>query len=183
MGRLGSPDFSPRQDEKFFPFSYTFASAGGEVIRQGRGFVLVSGPLWCLVRSWSDPGTGNPGRRLLIVDRSQARLAAVLRRWPEGSRGRRWNHWSCIRNRQAHDMNPDLYLCEYHYPEETVRLVQTCDTWPLYQDFTWHGSGLLKVVTRFRDSHVRYHYDGLKVKRIEYSTGGTLRTFAEFTYQ
>ena len=67
INRIGAPGFHPEKGERLYPFTYTFRKAeGGEIVRQGEGFVLVNDPLWCLVRRWRDSITGNPGQRMLI---------------------------------------------------------------------------------------------------------------------
>jgi hypothetical protein len=53
IGRIGSANFQPFQEESMYPFTFVFRKAGaGEIIRQGDGFVLIHGPLWCLVQRW-----------------------------------------------------------------------------------------------------------------------------------
>ncbi|HYR01816.1 MAG TPA: hypothetical protein VES58_00625, partial [Syntrophobacteria bacterium] len=114
IDRLGSSDFSPVPGETLYHFTYTFQKANGEeIVSKGRGFVLVHGALWCLVQHWNDRITGNPGERMLVVDRTGRTLEAEVRRWPEGSRERWGNHWICIRS--AGEAG-DLYLCDYFFP-------------------------------------------------------------------
>ncbi len=181
--RIGAAGFYPDEGEKLYPFTYAFRKAeGGEIVRQGDGFVLVKGPLWCLVRRWRDPATGNPGQRMLIVDRSQRKFEAEVRQWPEGDLRQRWNHWTCIRSTDPHDDTLDLYDCEYFYPEGTERAIYNAESYIFYEAFSWNEDGLLESITRFSNSFVRYSYEGLKVKRIEFGSHKTISTFAEFTY-
>ncbi len=181
--RIGSSGFHPEEGEERYSFTYTFRKAdGGEIVRQGDGFVLVKGPLWCLVRRWRDRATGNPGQRMLIVDRSQRRFEAEVRQWPEGNLRQRWNHWTCIRSTDPQDDTLELYDCEYFYPEGTERAIYSAESYIFYEAFSWNEDGLLESITRFSNSFVRYSYEGLKVKRIEFGSHKTISTFAEFTY-
>ena len=181
--RIGSPQFRPEDGERVHSFTYEFRrAAGGEIIRHGDGFVLYKDPLWCLVRRWRDPTTGNPGQRMLIVDRNQRKFEAEVRQWPEGNLRQRWNNWTCIRATDPNDGSLDLYHCKYLYPEGTESTIYNAENYVFYEAFSWNDNGLLESITRFSYSFVRYSYDGLKVKRIEFGNRQTVSTFAEFTY-
>jgi len=179
--RLSSPEFSPMPKESLYPFTYTFQKASGEeIVRNGRGFVLVHGSLWCLVQHWDDRITGNPGKRILVVDRTERTLEAEVRRWPEGSRERWGNHWTCIRSA---DEGGDLYLCDYYFPDRTEQVIQSSGRGRCYGPSRWNGDGLLEELARFAQSSMAFTYEGIKVKRIEFRTGGTMVTFMDFAYQ
>ena len=93
IDRIGSAEFRPEDGERVHPFTYEFRRfEGGEIIRHGDGFVLYKDPLWCLVRRWRDSTTGNPGQRMLIVDRNKRKFEAEVRQWPDGSLKQEWNH-------------------------------------------------------------------------------------------
>ena len=170
INRIGAPGFHPEKGERLYPFTYTFRKAeGGEIVRQGEGFVLVNDPLWCLVRRWRDSITGNPGQRMLIIDRNGKKFEAEFRQWPEGHLRQRWNHWTCMRFTDPNDEGPE-------------RVIHQGENYVLYEAFSWYENGLLARITRFSNSFVRYSYEGLKVKRIEFGSNGTVTTFAEFTY-
>jgi hypothetical protein len=182
--RLGSPDFHPVGGEQMYPFTFVFQKAeGGEMVRQGEGFVLAKGSLWCLVQHWQDSHTDSPGQRMFIVDRSTRKLEAEVRHWPEGNPRQRWNNWICIRDSAVQGDDSDLYHCEYYYPEGTERFIRKPQEWGFYQDFFWNEDGLLEKTTRFSNSSSRYRYEGVKLKRIDYGIKGTVRTFVEFTYK
>ncbi|UCG14560.1 MAG: hypothetical protein JSU72_08985 [Deltaproteobacteria bacterium] len=167
-----------------YPFSYVFRKAeSGEIIREGEGYILIHGAWWCLVRRWQDNIVGTPGQRMLIVDRKERRFEAEMRKWPEGSPGQRWNHWTCIRSPDPHEADLDLYLCEYYYPEGTDRVIHDSGDWVFYEDFSWNDNGLLESITRYKHSYVRYTYEGLKLKRIEFGRSDTIHTVAELTYK
>jgi hypothetical protein len=157
-------------------------SDGGEVIRQGEGFVLIHGSQWCLVRRWLDEKAATPGQRMLIVDRGNRTFEAEMRQWPEGNPRQRWNHWTCIRFSDRHNDSHDLYHCEYYYPEGTEWALHASEKWSFYEVFSWYENGLLAEITRFSNSFVRYQYDGVKVKKIEYGAGKTVSTVVEFRY-
>jgi hypothetical protein len=179
--RLSSPEFSPMPEEILYPFTYSFQKASGEeVVAKGRGFVLIHGALWCLVQHWEDRVTGNPGHRMLVVDRTGRTLQAEVRRWPEGSRERWGNHWTCIR---AADEAEDLYLCDYYFPEGTAQVIQSSGRGRFYGPSRWNGDGLLEELARFADASMAFTYEGVKVKRIEFLTRGTMVTFMDFAYQ
>lgn len=178
--RLSSPEFSPAAGEILYPFTYTFQKVNGEeIVRNGKGFVLLHGPLWCLVQHWEDRITGNPGERMLLVDRTGRNLEAEVRRWPEGSRERWGNHWTCIRSA---DEGGDLYLCDYYFPEGTEQVVQSSGSGQFYGSPRWNGDGLLEELARFANSSMAFTYEGIKVKRIEFLNGGTMVTFMDFAY-
>ena len=120
---------------------------------------------------------------MLIVDRSQKKLEAVVRQWPEGSRGQRWNHWTCLRFQDSVDQTGASYFCEYYYPEGTERVVYSPGNWGFYDNLVWNGDGLLERMTRFGNSFVHYTYDGLRVKRIDFDKNGTIITFINFSYE
>ncbi len=181
--RIGSPDFHPEDGEVLHSFTYQFRKAqGGEIVRQGDGFVFIKDHLWCLVRRWRDPSTGNPGQRMLIVDRKRRTFEAEVRQWPKGNLRERWNHWTCMRFSNPNDESLDLYRCEYFYPEGTESVIHSAENWVFYEGFSWNDNGLLERITRFSNSFVRYSYEGLKVKRIEFGSNKTVSTFAEFVY-
>jgi len=182
--RIGSAEFTPVHDEKRYPFTYVFRKArGGEIVRQGEGFVLIHGSLWCLVQRWRDAKTGNPGQRMLIFDRNLRKFEAEVRQWPEGNPRQVANHWTCIRMPNPEKEGSDLFNCEYYYPEGTEQLIHNAETWPLYEAFYWNKNGLLERITRFTSSFAAYHYDNLKLKRIEFGTGKRINTFADFTHE
>ena len=184
IDRIGSAEFQPLQQERMYPFTYIFRKAGrGEIIRQGDGFVLIHGSLWCLVQRWQDADTGNPGQRMLIFDRSLKKFEAEVRQWPEGNPRQRWNHWTCIRVADPNHVKLDLFHCEYYYPEGVEHLIHDSETWPLYQKFFWNDEGLLKRIARFNESSAEYSYEGLKLERIDYRKAEITITFAEFTYK
>jgi hypothetical protein len=178
--RLSSPEFSPLPGETLYPFTYTFQKANGEeIVKKGRGLVLVQGALWCLVQHWEDRISGNPGERMLVVDRIGRTLEAEVRRWPEGS-GERWgNHWTCIRSA---DEAGDLYLCDYFFPEGTERVLQPSGGRGFYGPSRWNEDGLLQELARFADSSMAFTYEGMKVRRIEFLKGRTMVTFMDFAY-
>jgi hypothetical protein len=179
--RLNSPEFSPVSGEIFHPFTYSFQKANGEeIVKKGRGFVLVHGSLWCLVQHWEDRVTGNPGQRMLVVDRTGRTLEAEVRRWPEGSREQWGNHWTCIR---SVDEAEDLYLCDYYFPEGTEQVIQSSGSGQFYGPSRWTGDGLPEELARFADSSMAFTYEGTKVKRIEFLNRGTMVTFMDFAYQ
>jgi hypothetical protein len=183
IGRIGSSGFAPDEGERVYSFTYALRMAeGGEVVRQGDGFVLVKDPLWCLVRRWRDPTNGNPGQRILIVDRNQRKFEAEVRQWPEGSLQQRWNQWSCIRFSHPLVDRLDLYDCEYFYTEGTERVIQNAENWVFYEAFSWNENGLLERIARFSNSFVHYSYEGLKVNRIEFGRERTISAFVELTY-
>lgn len=183
--RIGSSGFYPAKGEKMYPFRYALRTAeGGKIVRQGEGFVLIHEPLWSLVQRWRDPVTGNHGQRMLIVDRREREFEAEVRQWPEGSRRQKGNNWTCMRLADPSDEGLDLFGCEYRYPDGTERVIHDSESWPFYKGFLWNGDGLLVVKeTGFKNSSVQYRYDGLKLKRIEFRSGETIITFAEFTYE
>ena len=182
--RLGSEDFRPTGGESMYPFTYVFRKVrGGEVIRQGEGFVLIRGWQWCLVRRWLDKNTGDPGQRMLIVDRRKRKFEAEVRQWPEGNPKQRWNHWTCIRFPDPEIGRQDLYHWEYYYPEGTEIVVQRSEESNLHRGFAWYENGLLAEITRFTNSFVKYQYEGVKVKRIEYGARKTVSTVVEFRYE
>ncbi|MGD8436556.1 MAG: hypothetical protein PVH34_01965 [Syntrophobacterales bacterium] len=184
IGRIGSADFHLVQEERMYPFTYVFRKAeGGEIIRQGDGFVLIHGSLWCLVQRWRDASTGNPGQRMLIFDRSLKKFEAEVRQWPEGNPKQRWNHWTCIRFVDPNNKNLDLFHCEYYYPEGTKQVIHSSKGWPFYEALSWNKNGMLVKITRFTDSYVAYRYEGLKLKLIEFGGNEKVNTFAEFTYK
>ncbi|MDH3558875.1 MAG: hypothetical protein OES18_23795 [Deltaproteobacteria bacterium] len=184
IGRIGSAEFRPVQAERMYPFTYVFRKAGGgKIIRQGDGFVLIHGSLWCLVQRWRDAKTGNPGQRMLIFDRSLKKFEAEVRQWPEGNPKQRWNHWTCIRMSEPENESLDRFHCEYYYPEGTEQVIHSSKTWPLYQAFSWNENGMLVRITRFTNSFVAYRYEGLKLKLIEFGSNETINTFAVFTYE
>jgi len=181
IARLSSPNFSPNPGETLYPFTYTFQKANGEeIVKKGRGFVLVQGARWCLVQHWDDRITGNRGERMLVVNRTGRTLDAEVRRWPEGSSERWANHWTCIRSA---DEAGDLYLCDYFFPEGTERVLQSSGRGGFYGPPRWNGDGLLQELTRFADSSMAFTYEGMKVRRIEFLKGKTMVTFMDFTYQ
>lgn len=182
--RLGSPEFQAVEGERVYRFTYVFRKAqGGEIIREGNGFVLMHGSLWCLVQRWLDITTGNPGQRMLIYDRRLRKFEAEVRQWPEGNQRQKWNHWTCIRFSNPKDEDGDLFQCEYYYPEGTEQVLHNSKTWPLYEFFSWDEKGLLEEITRFTNCFVRYRYEGVKLKRFEFGCGETTKTFADFTYE
>jgi len=184
IDRIGAADFRPVQEERMYPFTYVLRKAGGgEIIRQGDGFVLIHGSLWCLVQRWRDANTGNPGQRMLIFDRSKKEFEAEVRQWPEGNPKKRWNHWTCIRFVDPNHEHLDLFRCEYYYPEGVEYMIHDSQTWPLYEKFLWNQEGLLKRINRFKESSVEYSYEGLKLVRIEFRKAETTATFAEFIYK
>ena len=179
--RLSSPEFSPTPEEILYRFTYTFQKANGEeIVRNGRGFVLVHGSLWCLVQHWDDRVTGNPGERMLVLDRTGRTLEAEVRRWPEGSRERWGNHWTCIRSADGAE---DLYLCDYYFPEGAEQVIQSSGSGQFYGPSRWNGDGLLEELARFANSSMAFTYEGIKVKRIEFLNGGSMVTFMDFAYQ
>jgi hypothetical protein len=179
--RLGSPDFSPGEGEVMYPFTYAFCKASGEeIVTNGSGFVLLRGPLWCLVQRWDDRVSGNPGRRMLIVDRTARKLEAEVREWPEGSRERWGNHWTCLR---LADQGEDLYLCEYHFPEGAEQVLQSPGTRGFFVPARWNGDGLPEELPRFADASMVLSYEGPRVKHIEFRTGTTMITFMDFLYE
>jgi hypothetical protein len=181
IDRLSSPDFSPIPGETIYPFMYTFHKASGEeIVRNGRGFVLVHGALWCLVQYWDDRITGNSGERMLIVDRTRRRLEAEVRRWPEGSREQWGNRWTCIRSA---DESEDLYLCDYFYPDGTEQVSQSSGRGGFYGSSRWNEDGLLQELARFADSSMAFTYEGMRVKRIEFLSRGAVVTFMDFAYE
>ncbi len=184
IGRIGSANFQPFQEESMYPFTFVFRKAGaGEIIRQGDGFVLIHGPLWCLVQRWIDANTGNPGQRMLIFDRSLKKFEAEVRQWPEGHPKQRWNHWTCTRFVDPNNESLDLFHCEYYYPEGTEQMIHDSKTWPLYEALSWNENGMLVRISRFTNSSVLYSYEGLKLKLIEFSRNKAITAFADFTYQ
>lgn len=179
--RLGLPDFSPGEGEVMYPFTYAFCKASGEeIVRNGSGFVLLRGSLWCLVQRWDDRVTGNRGKRMLIVDRTARKLEAEVREWPEGSRERWGNHWTCLR---LVDQGEDLYLCEYHFPEGTEQVLQSPGSRGFFGPARWNGDGLLEELARFADASMVLSYEGPRVKRIEFRKGTTMVTFMDFLYK
>ena len=181
VDRLGSPDFAPIPGETLYPFTYTFQKANGEeIVGNGRGFVLVQGALWSLVQYWDDRITGNPGARLLIVDRTRRTLEAEVRRWPEGSREQWANRWTCIRSA---DPSEDLYICDYFFPEGREQVIQYAKRGGFYGPSRWNDEGLLQELARFADASMVFTYEGMKVKRIEFLSRGAIVTFMEFAYQ
>jgi hypothetical protein len=179
--RLNSPEFSPVPGEIFYPFTYTFRKASGEeIVSNGRGFVLVHESLWCLVQHWDDRTTGNPGQRMLVVDRTRTSLEAEVRRWPEGSREQWGNRWTCIRSA---DDSKALYLCDYFFPEGTEQVIQSSGSGGFFGPSRWNEDGLLQELTRFADSSMAFTYEGIKVKRIEFLRGKTMVTFMDFAYK
>jgi len=181
--RIGSREFLPAQEEIIYPFTYVFRKAkDAEIIRQGEGFVLLHGTLYCLVQRWRDKTTGNPGQRMLIFDRSKRSFEAEVRQWPEGNQRQRWNNWTCISFPDPGKNTPDLFQCEYYYPEGTERVTHTAETWPFYQAFSWDENGMLEKIWRFGDSFVLYRYNGFKIVRVEFGRGEIISTFADFTY-
>jgi len=179
--RLGSPDFSPGEKEVMYPFTYVFRKASGEeIVKNGSGFVLLRGPLWCLVQRWDDRVTGNPGQRLLVVDRTARKLEAEVRDWPEGSRERWGNHWTCLR---LADQGEDLYLCEYHFPEGTEQVLQSPGKKGFFVPARWNGDGLPEELPRFADASMVLSYEGPRVKHIEFRQGTTMVTFMDFLYE
>ena len=184
IGRIGSADFHPLQEERMYPFTYVFRRAGGgDIIRQGDGFVLIHGSLWCLVQRWRDANTENPGQRMLIFDRSLKKFEAEVRQWPEGSRRQESNRWTCIRMPHPENESLDLFHCEYYYSEGTKQVIHSSKTWPFYEAFSWDENGMLVKITRFSDSYVTYRYEGLKLKLIEFGSNETVNTSANFTYK
>lgn len=184
IGRIGSAEFRPVKEERMYPFTYVFRKAGGgEIIRQGDGFVLIHGSLWCLVQRWRDDNTGNPGQRMLIFDRSLKEFEAEVRQWPEGSLRQQSNRWTCIRMSHPENESLDLFHCEYYYPEGTEQVIHSSKTWPLYEAFSWNENGMLVRITRFTNSFVAYRYEGLKLKLIEFGRNETINTFADFAYE
>ncbi len=184
IGRMSSAEFHPFQEESMYPFTYVLRKAGGgEIIRQGDGFVLIHGSLWCLVQRWRDANTGNPGQRMLIFDRSLKKFEAEVRQWPEGNPKQGWNHWTCIRFVDPNNENLDLFHCEYYYPEGTEQMIHDSKTWPLYEAFSWNENGMLVKITRFTNSFVLYCYEGVKLKLIEFGSNEAINTFADFTYK
>ena len=179
--RLGAPDFSPGEGEVMYPFTYGFCKASGEeIVKNGSGFVLLRGPFWCLVQRWDDRVTGNPGQRMLIVDRTARKLEAEVREWPEGSRERWGNHWTCLR---LADQEEDLYLCEYHFPDGTEQVLQSPGSRGFFGPARWNGDGLLEELSRFADASMVFSYQGPRVKRIEFRKGATMVTFMDFSYE
>jgi hypothetical protein len=184
IDRIESPNFYPVEGERTYPFTFVFRKAKQrEVVRQGQGFVLITGSLWCLVQHWQDLNTGNPGHRMLIVDRSQRRFEAEVRSWPEGHSKQRYNQWTCIRFSDPAKNDSPLYSCEYFYPEGIERVIHDPQKWLFYSGFSWNDDGLLERMTRFSNSSARYLYDGLKLKRIEFIANGSVVTTTEFSYQ
>jgi hypothetical protein len=182
--RLGSEEFQPTEGEDMYPFTYVFRKAqGGEVIREGKGFVFTRGSQWCLVRRWLDKKTGDPGKRMLIVDRTNRKFEAEMRQWPQGNPRQRYNHWTCIRFPDPHDDRRDLYHWEYYYPEGTEIVVESSEESNLYSGFAWYDNGLLAEITRFSVSFVKYRYEGVRVKRIEYGARNKVSTVVEFAYK
>ncbi len=178
--RLGSSDFSPGEGEVMYAFTYAFCKANGEeIVTNGRGFVLLRGPFWCLVQRWDDRVTGNRGQRMLIVDRIARKLEAEVREWPEGSRERWGNHWTCLR---LADQGEDLYLCEYHFPEGTEQVLQSPGSGGFFGPARWNGDGLLEELPRFVDASMVFSYQGPRVTRIEFRKGATMVTFMDFFY-
>jgi hypothetical protein len=181
--RLASGSFSPAEGEQIYPFIYSFQKAvNGEVICKGEGFILLSGSLWCLVQRWQDSRSGNPGQRMLIVDRRRQKLEAEVRQWPAGSPEQQWNNWICVRLPDPADKAKDLYHCEYYYPEGTETVIQSPENWGFYGAFFWNEDGLLEKMTRFEHSYVYFHYEGFKLKRLEFESSGTITTFVDFLY-
>jgi len=181
IARLKSPEFSPRAGETLYPFTYTFRRASGEeIVRNGRGFVLLHGPLWCLVERWEDRATGKPGELMLLVDRNGRNLEAEVRRWPAGSRERGPYEWTCIRS--ADDGEPN-YVCDYSFPEGTTQASQPSGPGKFYGTCRWNGDGLLEELTRFSEASMVFTYEGPKVTRIEFQRRGTMVTFMDFSYQ
>jgi hypothetical protein len=184
IGRMSSAEFHPFKEESMYPFTYVLRKAGeGEIIRQGDGFVLIHGSLWCLVQRWRDANTGNPGQRMLIFDRSLKKFEAEVRQWPEGNPKQRWNHWTCIRFLDPNNESLDLFHCEYYYPEGTEQMIHDSKTWPFYEAFSWNENGMLVRITRFTNAFVVYSYEGLKLKLIEFGGNEAIATFADFTYK
>ena len=184
IGRIGSKEFQPVQEERMYPFTYVFRKAGGgEIIRQGHGFVLLHGSLWCLVQRWRDANSGNPGQRMLIFDRSLKKFEAEVRQWPEGNPKQNYNHWTCIRFVDPSNESLDLFRCEYYYPEGTEQIVHSSKTWHFYEAFSWNENGMLVRITRFTNSFAAYKYEGFKLKLIEFGSNETIKTFTHFTYE
>ena len=185
IDRIGSLQFHPAEEERMYPFTFAFRKAeGGEIIRQGEGFVLLHKTLWCLVQHWQDNQTEKPGHRMLIIDRRDRKFEAEVRRWPEGDPKQRWNHWTCIRV-SSPDVDDELglYQCEYYYPKGIERVTRNSREWDFYGSFMWNEDGLLERMVRFSNSSVQYRYAGMKVERIEFHRGETMVTFTEFTYK
>jgi hypothetical protein len=179
--RLGSPDFSPEEGEVLYPFTFAFCKTNGEeIVRNGGGFVLLRGSLWCLVQCWDDRLTGNPGQRILIVDRTAKKVEAEVRDWPEGSRERWGNHWACLR---LAGQGEDLYLCDYHFPEGTEQVLQSPGSRGLFDGVRWNKDGLLGEISRFAGASMAFSYEGPRVKRIEFRKGATVLTFMDFSYE
>jgi hypothetical protein len=120
---------------------------------------------------------------MLIFDRSLRKFEAEARQWPKGNPRQVANHWTCIRISDPEKENRDLFNCEYYYPEGTEQVIHSAKTWPLYEGFSWHENGLLQRVTRFTNSFAAYHYENLRLKRIEFGIGEKINTFADFTYE
>jgi len=181
IARLNSPEFSPLEGEILYPFTYTFQKANGEqIVRNGRGFILLHGPLWCLVQHWEDRVTGNPGERMLLVDRVGRHLEAEARLRAAGSREQGLNRWACIRS--ADEAEPN-YVCDYYFPEGTKQVIQPSGWGQFYGACRWNGDGLLEELTRFTEASMVFTYEGMKVTRIEFLRGGTAVTFVDFSYR
>ena len=182
--RVGSPRFKPVEGERMYPFTFALRQAeGGKIVRHGEGYVLINEPLWCLIQRWRDPNTGNPGHRMFIVDRKEKKFEAEVRQWPKGNKRQRWNNWRCIRFPDSSDESLDIFRCEYYLPEGTEIISRKAGSSIFYEEFFWNGNGLVTRINRFTKSSAQYLYDGLKLKRIEYREGETIRTFTEFTYE
>ncbi|MBW1981333.1 MAG: hypothetical protein JRJ12_08915 [Deltaproteobacteria bacterium] len=181
--RLTSPQFVPIAGETLYPFSFSFHKVNNNSnIREGKGFILVQGSLWCLVRKWLDKETLALGMRVFIVDRDKKEFVAEFRQWPKGNKRAKWNNWLCIRLDQSESSASDAYYLEWYFPEGTEQRIIPADKWSLYGQFTWLANGLLEKMTSFTNSYVRYYYNGLKITRIEFGKEGLTHTMTSFKY-
>jgi hypothetical protein len=179
--RLSVPDFSPGEGEVIYPFTYSFCKESGEeIVRNGKGFILLQGSLWCLVQRWDDRLTGNPGQHMLIVDRAARKIEAEVRAWPEGSRERWGNYWTCVR---LVDHGEDFYLCEYLFPEGTEQVLQSPGKMGFFGPARWNADGLVDEITRFPGASMAFTYEGARVKHIEFRRGASVVTFMDLFYQ
>jgi len=132
------PEFSPTPEEILYRFTYTFQKANGEeIVRNGRGFVLVHGSsgVSCNTGMIASPGTPASDARARS-NREDARGggAAVAGRKP-GAVG---NHWTCIRSADGAE---DLYLCDYYFPEGAEQVIQSSGSGQFYGPPAGTGTG------------------------------------------
>jgi hypothetical protein len=63
------------------------------------------------------------------------------------------------------------------------QVIQSSGRGRFYGPSRWNGNGLLQELARFANSSMTFTYEGTKVKRVEFLTGGTMVTFMDFAYE